>query len=710
MAKKGELAVELALKDFASKALKTFEGNIDRTTNVVNRQTSVMSSKFAKLSLGITAAATAFLAVVKVAEMVGRAVVIAARVGIRAVRSMYDHISRVAEGLDKMAKMAVRFSESARSLTEFRLIAELTGTSIENIGTAMRAGARNAADYRNGMGEAADEFIKLGITQEEVLNQVKTGGDLIELVASRWGNLQDGIEKTNAAQKIFGRGGLDIVPILEMEASAIKELRQLVRDLGGSFSGAALKPVEAMNDAFTILRFSVNAVKDQFLVALAPSVERVVTAFNKIIKTVAPTLRLVIKEVGDWFGKVADNAREFLDRHQETLENAVAAIPNLIERGITDIKTVAMTSLKALGKLFLAAGVSIGDLLGTGILTGMATAMNKVERKVHYWFVDLLGIGKEEDKKFRHWDKFELIPTEGYLDASLKRGLERIEKVWEANKSAFDKVLGKLFGDGGGKDKPHDLGTMTVTGKPDVKKTGPSMWDNFLAGFDSVLERFNNMATRMQDLGASLASGLTNAFDNLFFDLMENKFKNLGEVFKSFARNVVRALQQIAAQQLALQAVSGIRSAFGAAPGGDGGPYTVEYVPEAKGDAFRGGRVVPFAKGGALAKPTIFPMADGATGLMGEAGPEAIMPLKRGPGGRLGVEASGVGGFASVFNDNKTIVSLNQVNNITVSGGGDAGPAVAAALKESEGRMEAMLDKKFSGSGRFRRQVARVRA
>lgn len=51
-------------------------------------------------------------------------------------------------------------------------------------------------------------------------------------------------------------------------------------------------------------------------------------------------------------------------------------------------------------------------------------------------------------------------------------------------------------------------------------------------------------------------------------------------------------------------------------------------------------RVVPFARGGVVSAPTYFPM-QGALGLMGEAGAEAIMPLSRGPDGRLGVAASG---------------------------------------------------------------------
>lgn len=51
---------------------------------------------------------------------------------------------------------------------------------------------------------------------------------------------------------------------------------------------------------------------------------------------------------------------------------------------------------------------------------------------------------------------------------------------------------------------------------------------------------------------------------------------------------------------------------------------------------------MPFAKGGVVTGPTLFPMR-GGTGLMGEAGAEAIMPLRRGSDGRLGVAAAGGG-------------------------------------------------------------------
>ncbi|WP_211299440.1 phage tail tape measure protein [Pukyongiella litopenaei] len=65
-------------------------------------------------------------------------------------------------------------------------------------------------------------------------------------------------------------------------------------------------------------------------------------------------------------------------------------------------------------------------------------------------------------------------------------------------------------------------------------------------------------------------------------------------------------------------------------------------IPSANGNVIQGGRVTAFASGGVVNSPTLFPMR-GGTGLMGEAGPEAIMPLTRTANGKLGVQAQGGG-------------------------------------------------------------------
>ncbi|MCR6498902.1 phage tail tape measure protein [Shinella sp. CPCC 101442] len=84
------------------------------------------------------------------------------------------------------------------------------------------------------------------------------------------------------------------------------------------------------------------------------------------------------------------------------------------------------------------------------------------------------------------------------------------------------------------------------------------------------------------------------------------------------------------------------------------------------------GGVTPFAKGGVVAAPTYFGGngGSGGLGLMGEAGAEAILPLKRGPDGALGVATEGGGGARIVF-------------NVTAQD--------AASFRKSEGQIAAML-------------------
>lgn len=72
-------------------------------------------------------------------------------------------------------------------------------------------------------------------------------------------------------------------------------------------------------------------------------------------------------------------------------------------------------------------------------------------------------------------------------------------------------------------------------------------------------------------------------------------------------------------------------------------------LPFEKGASFAQGRVQPFASGGIVSGPVSFPMR-GGTGLMGEAGPEAIMPLARGADGKLGVRGGGGGNVSVVMN------------------------------------------------------------
>ena len=130
-------------------------------------------------------------------------------------------------------------------------------------------------------------------------------------------------------------------------------------------------------------------------------------------------------------------------------------------------------------------------------------------------------------------------------------------------------------------------------------------------------------------LSLSIGGGLRKAFDGLVFDGMR-----LSDALKTVAESMINAAYNTAMRPVQNGIGSYLANGINSVVSG--------ILPFEKGGTFSQGRVMPFAKGGVVSGPMHFPMR-GGTGLMGEAGPEAIMPLTRGPDGRLGVESGGGG-------------------------------------------------------------------
>jgi hypothetical protein len=155
-----------------------------------------------------------------------------------------------------------------------------------------------------------------------------------------------------------------------------------------------------------------------------------------------------------------------------------------------------------------------------------------------------------------------------------------------------------------------------------------------VVGFDSELQK---MKTSLEATGRDIAvlerglsKGLRRAFDGVIFDGI-----SLSEALNTVAESMVNAAYGAAIRPVTNQ-VGGLL-AQGVSGLVDG------ILPFADGAPFSQGRVMPFATGGIVSGATPFGMR-GGMGLMGEAGPEAIMPLARGPDGKLGVRgAAGAG-------------------------------------------------------------------
>ncbi len=173
-----------------------------------------------------------------------------------------------------------------------------------------------------------------------------------------------------------------------------------------------------------------------------------------------------------------------------------------------------------------------------------------------------------------------------------------------------------------------------------------------LAGMQFAVSAAGNEA---RGLSRSLSSSLKSAIGDLVIDGAK-----LSDVLNDLARSMANAAFN--------QAITPVTDAIGGALGG----LVASILPFENGAAFSGGRVAAFARGGIVDGPTSFPMR-GGMGLMGEAGPEAIIPLARGADGKLGVR----GGQGSVVN-----VTMN-VTTPDIAGFERSRSQIAAGLRRA---------------------------
>jgi lambda family phage tail tape measure protein len=253
----------------------------------------------------------------------------------------------------------------------------------------------------------------------------------------------------------------------------------------------------------------------------------------------------------------------------------------------------------------------------------------------------------------------------------------------------------------------QDLRDRLASYKEDLKHYTEILQDNSKAleennskyedAAKSIIEQWDNLQDRkrdIRDLTNDINLGLSLSFYSLgdqlteMFNIQDKEIKKWkkdttqafldvatvgSSAIEGLVNSILEDLARLAIQKQIVDplfgAIEGILSGMnpfggGESPIGDtqidfgaGAPVAVA----AKGKAFNRGKVLPFARGGVVSGPTIFPMAQGA-GLMGEAGPEAVMPLKRTSGGELGVKADGMGTTVIINNNTNQQAQVSETN------------------------------------------------
>lgn len=206
---------------------------------------------------------------------------------------------------DELSKMSQRINVSVENLAGLEFAANLSGTSLTSVEKALKTVSAQMFDVSMGLKEPRRNFDALGISVFTATGQLKSADAVMIEVADTFALMEDGTTKTALATKLFGKSGLELIPMLNEGSAGMAKLIAEGKRYNPVTAESA-KQAEIFNDNLDRLKGSVSQVGVSFTNKLLPGLSRfsdeVVNylrseSFEKhleLIKTAAETLAVVL--------------------------------------------------------------------------------------------------------------------------------------------------------------------------------------------------------------------------------------------------------------------------------------------------------------------------------------------------------------------------------------------------------------------------------
>lgn len=280
---------------------------------------------------------------------------------------------------DELEKMATRTGLSVEALSELQYAADLSGTSIDDLEKGVRKMQQTITDAGKGLGSAEEALSDIGLTFADLagLSPEKQFARIAEGIS----RIEDPTLRAAVAQKILGRAGTGLLPLMADGAKGIEAMRQAARDLGLTVSTETAKDAAALNDALGTLGIVAKHIVFVVGSALAPAVTELAGAATR---AAAATIQ--------W---VKDNKATVVSVAKIAAGTAAAGVALLVLGG-TIIAVGAMFG--GVASIIGAVGTAIGLLLSpVGLIAAAVTAggvaflrYSEVGRRALTWLGDKL--------------------------------------------------------------------------------------------------------------------------------------------------------------------------------------------------------------------------------------------------------------------------------------------------------------------------------
>jgi len=521
---------------------------------------------------------------------------------------------------------------------------EDTKVAFNGIVAAVRATGGSLQDIDSALTATSQVFSKGKVSAEELRQQIgerlpgaftlfaksigKTPQELDKSLEKGEVSLQDFLTFTKAIFERYGKNAAVIATGPEAAGDRLKvaleqlseTVGQLLAPIGASFQNTFTQIANSIRIASQALIdfFSIGDEnrKDKLVVLLNVNEE----AINKT-KDVISNFEKEMKASGDFGGarsRLLESSRSLLAEQQGKQEEFALELNEIIDRLTRDQTLIAQpdegNGLAGISTLSGADGDGSASKLSK--FYGQAQSeFNKFVKELERGdkvSLRLFTRATQNNALLNTRNELEQINTKFTIDTS--NVLQKYQNILAGNLRDEARINIE-------KARGLELTNLEIQKREDLKEifeAAGTDFANFAIKQNKELSETDLLFKQIETtLSTSLASGIQGLIDGA---------KSLKEVFS----DILKQLASVFLQAAVKSAVGGL-------------------FQSKDGNVIAQNKIVPYAAGGVVNKPTIFPMANGM-GVMGEAGPEAIMPLKRGPSGRLGVEMTNQGSARDAMN------------------------------------------------------------
>lgn len=536
-------------------------------------------------------------------------------VGAAVVRGLASVITNVAAAGDRFAKLNQRLGISTELLSGLEFAAARSGFGFESLVKGLERAVRGMEEFRRfGRGEAKEAFEILGGGLAQAVKEGKTFEELLPRIADRFAGLRNEQERALAAQKLFGRSGLELNQLLALGSEEIRKLTDRARELGIVFSQEGADRAVAFVDALEDLK----------------------RAFQGLVRTgltdFFPFLTQGIKDLTNFISGNRDIVIQFFkDLTVTVLRAGVAVLQTLqsLSNSLADLKSLVTTitgersdeeKLKAqieLGARALAFFKGIDLSRGFNALTEFRKKANRAAESTFDFnsqIKTLLGLIQKLEKPSTGSDDLigPPIPDFGAAGADPSRLLKDLAPTIGDVQKRVTSVIPSLSTLQQGFRNVGAIGARSLEKVNErirehqefLERTDPI--EGFKAGLRDIGEEAANLGDRMRETVVTIKDLIVDNLTNAIFDFASG-VKDAKQAFADFARAIAADIGRLLIRQ-------GLNLAIGS------------FFPAGAGAA-KGGVVPGLQAGGVVTSQRLLNTALGAVRVRERGQNEAVVPL-----------------------------------------------------------------------------------